>query len=97
MNKEIDDAFIVDAGLATAEHLLEAVCVIDRAFGKGYAKSNPELVSGFINGCSSHYLAARITLQMHKSSENILDSINKVSYSINDLSIAISTDISNLK
>lgn len=40
------------------EYFTEAIRVIDAAFGEGYAKKHPELVSAFITACTQDFETA---------------------------------------
>ncbi len=52
-----------------AGYMIDSIAHIDKAFGDGYAKSNPELVGAFIQACALDYLACRLELVVDRSTE----------------------------
>ncbi len=43
------------APMTISDYLDGAVSAIDKQFGDGYAKANPELVAGFIKACAMDF------------------------------------------
>lgn len=46
------------AGYTANEYLMAAIESIDKQFGPGYAKENPELVGAFIQACAMDFQTA---------------------------------------
>lgn len=55
------DQLVVDARHSTRGHLRDAIEAIDSAFGPGYAKSHPELVSAYIQACAHDFANATLS------------------------------------
>ncbi len=53
-----------------AEYLEQAVGIIDRQFGKGYAASNPALVGAFLQAASMDFAASIIAQQIREGMEH---------------------------
>ena len=53
----IADTLLEQAPKTAKTYLNESVLVIDKAFGSGYAKANPELVGAFMQTAALDYLA----------------------------------------
>ncbi|EGQ7810862.1 hypothetical protein I6Y99_004930 [Vibrio parahaemolyticus] len=52
------ETLMKQAGYTADFWLKQAIDSIDEAFGKGYAKDNPELVAGFLVAASNDQIAA---------------------------------------
>jgi hypothetical protein len=51
-NRPTADELMRQAPMTIKFYFLEAVEIIDKHFGEGYAKENPVLLAAFIQGCS---------------------------------------------
>jgi hypothetical protein len=54
------ETLVRQAALTTADYMRDAVNEIDKTFGDGFAKKNPELVGQFIQTCATDYSAAAV-------------------------------------
>ena len=49
------------ASITSSEYFQQAIIQIDNAFGKGYAKSNPQLIGDFMKVSASDFFVASLT------------------------------------
>ena len=59
-------------------YLRSAIRILDKEFGEGYAKSNPELVGAYLNVCAIDFATAAITSGL----QDIAEALSRESYSL---------------
>jgi hypothetical protein len=70
----------------TMEHyFLEAIAIIDKQFGEGYARENPVLVAAFIQGCATDLNSMVLMNEIDESNTALRisgDALNSIASSI---------------
>ena len=67
------------APMTAQMYLMEAIECIDKAFGQGYAKDNPDLVAAFIRVSGQDFTAAILAQTIAEAAEELARAVNDAS------------------
>lgn len=72
------ETLMKQAGYTAEVWLMQALESIDKTFGDGFAKKNPELVSGFMKAASTDLLSSTLGSVLQDSSEQLVNILRDI-------------------
>lgn len=70
---------LFDQAPSTADaYLRHGVDALDRTFGKGYAKANPELLAAYIQACATDFTSAAMSKTLGAGLQRVADALDRI-------------------